>query len=537
VSLKKVAGQRYLYQRGRSFIFRRAVPPYAREQFDGGGEVYVTLNTENLPRARYAVLLEIDRFEAKLAKARGLSAPAGRTLKAPTLAELEEGVRRWFSDRVQHSNVGHHLDNSSHNTVRQHVQELDDYRDAIRSSMLLGGEGVPLATHWVAEALIESNGWTISERTALYNRLLTIVSRGQRELALREVQDLSGAPRKVDDDTFGPEQYRLDAEQQRLREANAPIDLMDLFDGYVSERKPKPSTIRAWRRQMSALIIFLGHRNARNVGQSDLIRWKEHLLTKLTKTGKLLSARTVNDTYLAAVKAVFSWALENMRIDQNPASAVRVRAAKRKRSRESAGLNDDEAAIILRGTFLPPTGKLTAERRFARRWVPWLCAYSGARVNEITQLRRQDITCFEGIWFMTITPEAGTVKTDEPRDVPLHPHIIEHGFIAEIDGKSGPLFYDPRRRRGGSAENPQPKKVGEHLADWVRELGIIDKAVQPNHGWRHRFKTLARRYGMDAETRDIIQGHAPRTEGEGYGDIELKVKYDAIKLLPEYKLF
>ncbi|MEY9463866.1 site-specific integrase [Bradyrhizobium ottawaense] len=34
---------------------------------------------------------------------------------------------------------------------------------------------------------------------------------------------------------------------------------------------------------------------------------------------------------------------------------------------------------------------MTEENAAARRWVPWLCAYTGARVNEITQLRACDV--------------------------------------------------------------------------------------------------------------------------------------------------
>jgi integrase len=32
--------------------------------------------------------------------------------------------------------------------------------------------------------------------------------------------------------------------------------------------------------------------------------------------------------------------------------------------------------------------------------VPWLCAYSGARVGEIAQMRGSDIIQMEGIWVM-----------------------------------------------------------------------------------------------------------------------------------------
>ena len=76
--------------------------------------------------------------------------------------------------------------------------------------------------------------------------------------------------------------------------------------------------------------------------------------------------------------------------------------------------------------------------------MPWLCAYSGARAGEITQLRVQDIERQDGFVAMKIKPEAGAVKGSMPRVVPIHEHVIEQGFLDYVSARgSGPLFYDP----------------------------------------------------------------------------------------------
>ena len=64
----------------------------------------------------------------------------------------------------------------------------------------------------------------------------------------------------------------------------------------------------------------------------------------------------------------------------------------------------------------------------------------------MTQLRGQDVIKQGGIWAIQITPEAGTVKTREPRTVPLHEHLIAQGFIkfSKANG-DGPLFYNVTR--------------------------------------------------------------------------------------------
>ena len=46
---------------------------------------------------------------------------------------------------------------------------------------------------------------------------------------------------------------------------------------------------------------------------------------------------------------------------------------------------------------------------------------------------------------------------------------------------------------------------------------------------------MARSVGMDAEIRDYLQGHAPRTEGEHYGEYPTAILKTAIDLIPAWK--
>lgn len=166
----------------------------------------------------------------------------------------------------------------------------------------------------------------------------------------------------------------------------------------------------------------------------------------------------------------------------------------------------------------------------AKRWVPLLCAMTGARVAEMTQLRKEDVREQDGISFIRITPEAGSVKSGEYRDVPIHPQLVTEGFLKFVEGSaSGPLFYAARDRGGG--QHPS-KTVAQRLAKWVRSLGIVGAEVDPSHGWRHRFKTVGREIGVDPRVLDALQGHAPRSAGDSYGNISLKARANAINQFP-----
>lgn len=531
----KVPGVRYLAWRGASLYFRRGVPQYARPYFGNRSEVQVSFGPCTLADARYRLAREIGAFEHTLHIAKRASAnAAGQSiiLRLPSNVEIDEAVRAWLAARLETAKSSLSVGADAEAALI----DLERQREDVKAGAALTSNEFALTTEWIAEHLISENGWDIHLGTPEHGRLLRMVSRGQREVATRLRQEIEGDPVKVEDDSFSPEQYRLDIERQRLRqrELSADVRLVDMFEGYVAEQKPKRSTIRAWRRQIDRLVAFLGHDNARNITAADILRWKEHLLATPNEKGKKLTARTVKDTYLAAVKSVLGWAFENGHLSMNPASKVRVRVPRAVRVRDP-GYSNDEAKAILAAADLPPRSKVSPQSAFAYRWIAWLCAYSGARVNEITQLRKQDVLQIEGHWVILITPEAGTVKGNSHRYVPVHSAVTARGFIDEIAGKpDGPLFFDLSRRKTGSDENPQPKKVGERIAKWVREdVGITDPILQPNHAWRHRFKSLARKHRMDPEIRDVIQGHTPRTEGEGYGTREhIELMVEEIERLP-----
>ena len=440
-SLRRVKGQRYLYRRGEQLVFRRGVPERVRSAFGGRVEVQTSLGTGSIAEARHLLGRELAKFEKTLSDAIGVRSPAAvlEPLRLePSAREIEEGVREWFAERV--GRLAQEVDTiTDEDRAAGPMRDYDALSESAAAGVGVGAESA-MMTDWVVEALVERFGWQIAASTPLHRRLTKLVGRGQIEAALRFRQEVNGDPVRVADDTFSAEQYRLDAARQRERPAQVPISVLSLFEGYVRERQPAQATIKAWRRQLTAFVGFIGHSDATKVMPEDVIAWKGHLLNKAGKEGTGLSAKTVGETYLSALKITFRWAVENRKLAENPAATARVRSAKRVYKRER-GLTNDEARTILAATLTPPPPRLSAERVLARRWVPWICAYTGARVNEITQLRRKDVTRIDGIWTIHITPEAGPIKTSVARTVALHPHLVEQGFPEVAAKAAGYLFF------------------------------------------------------------------------------------------------
>jgi integrase len=318
---------------------------------------------------------------------------------------------------------------------------------------------------------------------------------------------------------------------------NASKSLKRLVEDWWQEAKAagrKPSTYESYRNSMAALIAFLRHDDASRVTPHDIVAFKDHRLKTINpRSGKPISPKTVKDSDLAALKTVFAWAVANLRMTTNPATGVTLPRGKTPKLR-SKGFTDKEAsAICSAAANLMPSGEQPCTFA-AKRWVPWLSAYTGARVGELAQLRKLDVWRDGEHWVIRVTPEAGTVKTNEARVVVLHPHIIERGFAAFVaDAPEGHLFLKPNRKTGDVLGPLQGLK--NRLSAFARAI-VQDRNVAPTHGWRHRFKTVGMEAGIDTRILDAIQGHAPRTASDGYGEVTVSTMAAAVAKLPRINI-
>lgn len=359
-----------------------------------------------------------------------------------------------------------------------------------------------------------------------------------RALAETQIEAIERTRERDRGDWTGTPAFPLLKEPATEPAEQAPASIEGLLDTYVAmlARSGRGAeSAKRWRPCFRRLIAFLGHDDARRVTKADLNRWLDHL----RDAG--LSERTIRDNDLASVRAVFGYAAERDVLPANPAQAVKVRVGRQDQGREK-GFTDAEASAIVTASraYQPKPSANPATREgdqlvAAKRWAPLLCALTGARIAEITQLRREDVRELDGIAHLRLTPDAGSIKTGQFRDVPLHPQLVEQGFVAFAQAApAGPLFYRDRPERKGTTH--PSKAVSGRVSQWLQSLEIIPVGVDPNHGWRHRFKTAGREAGIDGRILDAIQGHAARTAGDSYGDVTLKAKASAIGKLPHIEL-
>lgn len=305
------------------------------------------------------------------------------------------------------------------------------------------------------------------------------------------------------------------------------VSLTGLVEDWWSEAKRGSmalSTYESYRNTARKLSQFLKHDDAARITAEDIIRFKDWRISEG------VSPWTVKANDLAGLRTVFGWGVTNRRLTSNPAEGVKVAGSKRPKMRDR-GFSAEEARKLLHqaSAYGSSTAREHPKMTAAKHWAPWLCAYTGARVGEIVQLRKQDVRRdaeLGGALVITITPEAGTVKSKEARAVVLHAHLEDLGFWQFVErSKPGYLFLniaadEEMRGKWRAAKN--------RLREFARQV-VTSEAVSPNHGWRHTFKTKGREVGIEDSILDAICGHSSY-----YGTVTLMGQKAALAKFPRF---
>lgn len=151
------------------------------------------------------------------------------------------------------------------------------------------------------------------------------------------------------------------------------------------------------------------------------------------------------------------------------------------------------------------------------RWLTWLGLYTGARLNELCQLRTDHIKKHDGLHYIYFSPEL-RLKTGEKescvRSVPLRREIIDAGFLDHVDQATDLLFPDIPQHTSGRYSDAPSKAFSYHL----KKIDIKRPRLS-YHSLRHTFLAEFKRYAArDFETRERLVGHAVTGVAGRYGN-------------------
>jgi integrase len=345
---------------------------------------------------------------------------------------------------------------------------------------------------------------------------------GFRELArLMCVAQYEGLSRVAERDdgvlTGEPEHPALiDAIRQDEAEQAADVEIREFdhwtFDRVIDEqerlaamglgRVKSEATIEKYRVAQHDFEHFRKDKKVSTITLADGKAWRDHMLT----AGKL-SRKSIKDK-ITIIRTLIGWANaqaeKQMFPNGDPWAALELPNVDKGDSGERTySLKDAKHFLEFARTA----------SRASFRWIPWIIAHTGARVNEITPLEKRDVSEVEGHWFIHIRVGDGrTTKTGKARKVPVHRALINEGFIEWVKAQpAGKLF-------------PGGKNEDQRLREWIHEKVFPNREdlPPPNHGFRHLFED-ALFAGVSQKAALYITGRSSGSSADDYGGSELRL--------------
>ncbi|WP_248842359.1 site-specific integrase [Xanthomonas euvesicatoria] len=177
--------------------------------------------------------------------------------------------------------------------------------------------------------------------------------------------------------------------------------------------------------------------------------------------------------------------------------------------------------------FDPATFNAWASKFPHRWWGPILGLYTGARINEVAQLKVADIILEHGQWCMAIRmtadddlAQSNGAQTRQRlkgksaiRKIPLHPEVINAGFldfVADIKACGHPRLFPHlsagKNKKSGASNCRYSQGLLNQFSDYLKDLGFA-KGIG-FHGFRHTLATELHAAGITPQDIALLTGHS-----------------------------
>lgn len=508
--------------RNGTYYIRKAVPQELRPTV-GKGELKRSLETKDLRQAKLKAPVALAELNAIIENA--------KAERSVTQDDTEVIASVWMTRILQQPET------IKARYVRQYDYGYGLTADNVQlSKCLRKGEQADEADFQLVTQLMQPE---LEEALRWMPAVLTPAWRQKLAWRLAEYR-LSTAEMYIIDEL--PVYTAINATQQKKS-----MTFASLFEHYkahirLTESRAE-SRIRDYTPSANRFIKFIGDKPIRDISKSDLAAFRTLLeqtpanrskavnllsLENQAKTqGKKLSANTVRNNFMH-LSAMFTVALQDDLVDEHPFDSFKMRK-KVQTINEDIPFTDDEIRTIFRLSLFHGEQSHYGEMAY---WIPIILYYTGARVEEIGQLRRADIVDDFGVpCFKIQMGEDQSVKTaGSVRYVPIHSHILELGFMDFVNTRESQLFAE---------KSDVNDKYAYNYSRWwgrlIRKHGIR-KEVKPCHSFRHYFITQCRALDVREDTQNNILGHVPGSVPRRYGKYLIETSRVLIEQIPRLEL-
>lgn len=354
------------------------------------------------------------------------------------------------------------------------------------------------------------------------------------------------------------------------------------IDDYLKDmqrRNLTTSTIKATGRSLKLLMIACGDIPVSRIDHKhiytlwDLLRWAPKYVVSDPHLSKLsaesLIARGKADGVPSPAIATFE--LQRRFLVSFFGTLVKARAiafspmdAFREMKKDLMEDEDAPERIFstedLKSIFNPEIFVPWAEKFPHRWWAPMIGLYTGARVNEVAQLKVKDVILENGIWCLWFrkTADADLDASHKVRSrqklkgksavrmVPIAQPLITAGFLdylEDVRASGHPRLFPhltagSTNRETGEFNGRYSRSLIKQFGEYLKQLGF-SKGVG-FHAFRHSFVTELENEGVRVEEIALITGHTtaakvPVLEGSYVHKTPDRVRARQLKVLSMYQ--
>jgi len=367
---------------------------------------------------------------------------------------------------------------------------LESYAESITASVVRGDTSViakPLASYLRDHVGIELDTTTLSYKKLAFEFLKTEAEATRSRLARQRGEHVKTPQLSIGRTTF-------DA-------------MIAKWAGLTSASLKTEKSFKATFDELSKLHPGLF---VETTSKAHILQWRDALMKEKQAAGTI-------EKKITYLKAVFNVAVDNDVITVNPLKGVKPPSGSDKKSR--IPFSNEDLHTFFKSEVYTGHRPLGGGGE-AAYWIPLLSLYSGARLEELAQLRRQDVQEDKSLgWYLKITDvgEGASVKSESARrSVPIHSELRRFGFMEYIAAlkcsPEGFIFPDLKPDRFEDRGGNYSKWFGRYK----RKVGIVDKR-KVFHSFRHGFMDACRECAVPRELRDVLVGHANQTVADEYG--------------------
>lgn len=511
---------------GATYKFRSRIPQDLLSYYQPKREITESLHSKSLAEAKRllpTIQLKYQQLWANLRAAIGVDVSE---------LPLNDATIQYLTTCFEHESLGG--DDRTRLEDNYTVEEIQDYRERLTESIAFLRDAAAVGDLEVIQPALEQylhlKKIKVTGTEADHRRLALAYLRGAiqtNSALLARMQGESIATPTVKAIAAGLSATPL---PHRPTES-AGITLHALFEYWRDAVTGRPArTVEDFERRVKQIDELTGHKPADQLVKADFVNFRDAMLAK----GK---ATTTVEKDLSFLKTIMRYAHKSDKIPQNPTDGIKVSQRKVSQSPQRA-LDMSDVTTLFNSPIYTKHERPHGGGRDAAAWVPLLSLYAGARLEELCQLRVDDIQQQDEIHFMRIIDlddeAAGihtNVKTDESRRrVPIHPVLIEAGFLAyvayikaqEQDWLFPHLNPDRYGKRGGN--------WSKWWARWRTTLGVCGRQ-KCYHAFRHNFKSACRDSEIGEDLHDALTGHNGGGVGRDYGTFSLKALDTAMRKL------